>query len=164
MNTDSGDHEHPHEPARAGTGEGMRSCWFVATDDCPVSFFPFGRQAVSVPLDRFPAEIPRGISRFIGYQSRPKPRGGMIAWSSVRSSSAMARRASAVAVAVSRNPSGKASYQAVNSACRVSNSATVSSQRCGRERRPAADSGRGRQGSRDRLCGARGSGPGVRRC
>ena len=32
---------------------GMRSCWFVATDGCPVTFFPFGRQAVSAPRGGF---------------------------------------------------------------------------------------------------------------
>src|SRR6185312_4648046 len=42
---------------------GMRSCWFVATDGCPVTFFPFGRQAVSAPGGGFfPCDIRRGCS------------------------------------------------------------------------------------------------------
>jgi hypothetical protein len=101
---------------------GMRSCWFVATDGCPVSSFPFGRQAVSAPCNAFSRAAPDS-SGTIGYQSRAKPRGGTTAWSSVRSSSAMALTASAVVV--SRNPSGKASNQAVYSACSASSSATA---------------------------------------
>jgi hypothetical protein len=67
MNTDSGDHEHPHEPARAGLASGMRSCWFVATDGCPVTFFPFGRQAVSAPGGAFS----RGTSNRFPRPDRP---------------------------------------------------------------------------------------------
>src|SRR5229473_3799685 len=41
---------------------GMRSCWFVATDGCPVSFFPFGRQAVSAPRGGFSRVAPDGVA------------------------------------------------------------------------------------------------------
>jgi hypothetical protein len=41
---------------------GMRSCWFVATDGCPVAFFPFGRQAVPAPRGAFSRAAPDGVS------------------------------------------------------------------------------------------------------
>ena len=41
---------------------GMRSCRFVATDGCPVTFFPFGRQAVSAPRGAFSRAAPDWIS------------------------------------------------------------------------------------------------------
>ena len=50
-------------------------------------------------------------------QSRPKPRGGSIAWSSERSSSTIARKASASALScwLSGNASSQAAYSACNS-------------------------------------------------
>ena len=41
---------------------GVRSCWFVTTDGCPVSFFPFGRQAVSALRCAFSRVAPDGGS------------------------------------------------------------------------------------------------------
>ena len=70
-----------------------------------------------------------------GGQSRPYPRGGLMAASSSRSTSAIAWRASAVAVPW--KVSGKASAQATYSAWSAISSATASCHRCGRVRRSA---------------------------
>jgi hypothetical protein len=43
---------------------GMRSFWVVATDGCPVSSFPFGRQAVSAPRGAFPVRHQTGFLRY----------------------------------------------------------------------------------------------------
>ena len=65
-------------------------------------------------------------------QSRPKPRGGSIAWSSDRSSSITARKASASALSCWL--SGNASSQSAYSVCNCTAAAIVSFQRWIRER------------------------------
>ena len=66
-------------------------------------------------------------------QSRPQPRGGLVAVIWVRLRSTMACKA--LAVAVSRRVCGKALAQSEKSACKASSSATASDQRWGRVRR-----------------------------
>jgi hypothetical protein len=72
-------------------------------------------------------------ARYLIIQSRPKPRGGSIAWSSPRSRSQIA--CSASAVTLSCRLVGKVCSHAAYSDCRATSVATVSFQRWARLRR-----------------------------